>query len=253
MKQISRFYIARLHLQEAFGFHQQVMSFLERLPDADMPDSSLAVLREKKKSYRAALQVLDDEIGGDDRPFGLLAPQEADKLRGLAWRGLRDFIRAMGACPDPQVAAAARNAREVLDKYADPRRKPYLQESGILHTLIGDLREALEAGRFAGLGIELWLDDLEAKENLFLEALDEQNKWKSTWRKGAVQQARQALDAAYRSLVEVVNWLARLHPELNFDCFIDPVSVLVAEEKEVLKGRATRRENKATPDEADKK
>ena len=67
---------------------------------------------------------------------------------------------------------------------------------------------------------------------------------------GAVQQARRSADAAYRNLVEGVNLLATLHGDASFADFISRLNVMVAEEKEVLKGRATRRENKETQEEA---
>ena len=101
-----------------------------------------------------------------------------------------------------------------------------------------------------GLGIEVWLDDLEAKENAYLAA---KNGWLaelSARQVGAVQQARRSADAAYRNLVEGVNLLATLHGDASFAGFIAQLNVMVAEEKEVLKGRATRRENKETQEEA---
>ena len=148
------------------------------------------------------------------------------------------------------MAAAAGRAKAVIDKYGNPAYLPQLQESAILHSLSQELREALAAGDLEGLGIEVWLDDLEAKENAYSSASKKRLAELSSRQVGAVQQARRSADAAYRNLVEGVNLLATLHGDASFADFISRLNVMVAEEKEVLKGRATRRENKETQEEA---
>ena len=137
----------------------------------------------------------------------------------------------------------------MIDKYGNPTYLPQLQESAILYSLLQELREALAAGDLDSLGIEVWLDDLEAKENAYLAASKKRLEKLSARRVGAVQQARQGADAAYRHLVEWVNSFVMLHGNALFASFIAQLNVMVAEEKEVLKGRATRRENKETQEE----
>ena len=249
MKKINKFYIASLHLEEVFGFHCQVVPLTDELPSAGLPEISLQHLRRQLDAYQAAVTHLDDLLSADT--LSPLSKQviAANKERGRAWRGLNNFAKAMEACPEASVTAAAGRAKAVIDKYGNPAYLPQLQESAILHSLSQELREALAAGDLEGLGIEVWLDDLEAKENAYLAA---KNGWLaelSARQVGAVQQARRSADAAYRNLVEGVNLLATLHGDASFAGFIAQLNVMVAEEKEVLKGRATRRENKETQEE----
>lgn len=253
MKKINKFYIASLHLEEVFGFHCKVVSLTEELPSAGLPEISLQHLRGQLDAYQAAVTRLDDLLSADT--LSPLSKQviAANKERGRAWRRLNAFAKAMNACPEASVAAAAGRAKTVIDKYGNPTYLPQLQESAILYSLLQELREALAAGDLDGLGIEVWLDDLEAKENAYLAASRKRLAELSARQVGAVQQARQAADAAYRHLVEWVNSFVMLHGDAPFADFISRLNVMVAEEKEVLKGRATRRENKETPDEADKK
>lgn len=244
MKKISKFYIASLRLEEVFGFHCRVVSLAEDLPSAELPESSQLYLQGQLAAYRAAVACLDDALSAEALvPFSRQVIV-ANKGRDRAWRGLNNFTKAMKACPQASVAAAAARAKAVVDKYGTPTYLSQLQESAILYNLLQELRAALAAGDLDGLGIEVWLDDLEAKENAYLQAVDRRANEIATRRVGAVQQARQAADAAYRHLVGVVNFLAALHGEALFAGFISQLNVLVAEEKEVLKGRATRRENK---------
>lgn len=250
MKKVNKFYIASLHLEEVFGFHCQVVSLTEELPSAGLPESSLQHLRRQLDAYQAAVTRLDDLLSADT--LSPLSKQviAANKERGRAWRGLNNFAKAMKACPEASVAAAAGRAKAVIDKYGNPTYLPQLQESAILYSLLQELREALAAGDLDSLGIEVWLDDLEAKENAYLAASKKRLEKLSARRVGAVQQARQGADAAYRHLVEWVNSFVMLHGNALFASFIAQLNVMVAEEKEVLKGRATRRENKETPEEA---
>lgn len=250
MKKINKFYIASLHLEAVFGFHCQVVSLTEELPSAGLPEISLQHLRRQLDAYQAAVTRLDDLLSADT--LSPLSKQviAANKERGHAWRRLNAFAKAMKACPEASVAAAAGRAKAVIDKYGNPTYLPQLQESAILYSLLQELRASLAAGDLEGLGIEVWLDDLEAKENAYSSASKKRLAELSSRQVGAVQQARRSADAAYRNLVEGMNLLATLHGDASFADFISRLNVMVAEEKEVLKGRATRRENKETQEEA---
>ena len=146
MKKINKFYIASLHLEEVFGFHCQVVSLTEELPSAGLPESSLQHLRRQLDAYQAAVTRLDDLLSADT--LSPLSKQiiAANKERGRAWRGLNNFAKAMKACPEASVAAAAGRAKAVIDKYGNPTYLPQLQESAILYSLLQELREALAAG-----------------------------------------------------------------------------------------------------------
>lgn len=244
MEKINKFYIASLHLEEVFGFHCRVVSLADELPSEGLPEGSLRHLRGQVDAYRAAVTRLDDELSADT--LSPLSKQviAANKERGRAWSGLNNFARAMKASPVASVAAAAARAKAVIDKYGNPTYLPQLQESAILYNLLQELREALAAGDLDGLGIDVWLDDLEAKEKAYLKAVDQRTGEVGARRIGAVQEARRSADAAYRNLVETVNFLALLHGSAPFADFITHLNVRVAEEREVLKGRATRRANK---------
>lgn len=250
MKKINKFYIASLHLEAVFGFHCQVVSLTEELPSAGLPEISLQHLRRQLDAYQAAVTRLDDLLSADT--LSPLSKQviAANKERGRAWRRLNAFAKAMKVCPEASVAAAAGRAKAVIDKYGNPAYLSQLQESAILYSLLQELRASLAAGDLEGLGIEVWLDDLEAKENAYSSASKKRLAELSSRQVGAVQQARRSADAAYRNLVEGVNLLATLHGDASFADFISRLNVMVAEEKEVLKGRATRRENKETQEEA---
>ena len=107
MKKINKFYIASLHLEEVFGFHCQVVSLTGELPSAGLPESSLQHLREQLDAYQAAVTHLDDVLSVDT--LSPLSKQviAANKGRDRAWSGLNNFAKAMKACPEASVAAAA--------------------------------------------------------------------------------------------------------------------------------------------------
>lgn len=244
MKKISRFYIGNLHLEEDFGFHCQVVALTEKLPLEGMPKSSLLHLQGLSDNYRAAVTRLDDALSADTLSPISRKVVAANKERSLAWRGLKNFAKAMRACPQAAMATAASVAAAVIDKYGNPTYLSQLQGSAVIHNLLQDLRTALAAGDLEGLGIEVWLDDLEAKERAYLEADNKRTAGVAARRAGEVQQARRAADAAYRNLAEGVDFLALLYGDALFAGFIPQLNVMVAEEREVLKGRATRRENR---------
>lgn len=145
----------------------------------------------------------------------------------------------MTAHPDASIAAAAEKALAILDKYGNPTAKPQLEESGILHNLLQELKAAKEMGDFTDLDIEPWLTRLENAETSFLNATDAKVQEEAAREVGLSKQARQAADDAYRKLVDIVNMLAAMHGDEKFATFIGNVNALVEQQRTKLKTRAT--------------
>ncbi|MDY5621758.1 MAG: DUF6261 family protein, partial [Bacteroidales bacterium] len=150
-----------------------------------------------------------------------------------------NYVKAMTAHPDASIAAAAEKALAILDKYGNPTAKPQLEESGILHNLLQELKAAKEMGDFTDLDIEPWLTRLENAETSFLNATDAKVQEEAAREVGLSKQARQAADDAYRKLVDIVNMLAAMHGDEKFATFIGNVNALVEQQRTKLKTRAT--------------
>ena len=95
--------------------------------------------------------------------------------------------------------------------------------------------------RHAAVTFDPWLNDLNAKEEAFLEAVAARNRSEASRaaRIGQVKERRTAAESAYRTLVETVNALSILNGEADYEDFIDHVNAMIDRQKTVLKTRAT--------------
>lgn len=245
MMQITSFKIGNLRIEEVFAFHQRIQQYAQDLPTTGaliaegLPETSVTFLTTGVDTHRAAVDGLDSALKVSTTVPSAKWVMEADAARDFAYSGLYNYVKAMTAHPDASIAAAAEKALAILDKYGNPTAKPQLEESGILHNLLQELKAAKEAGDFTGLDIEPWLTRLQNAETSFLNATDAKVQEEAAREVGLSKQARQAADDAYRKLVDIVNMLAAMHGDEKFATFIGNVNALVEQQRTKLKTRAT--------------
>ena len=245
MMQITSFKIGNLRIEEVFAFHQRIQQYAQDLPTTGaliaegLPETSVTFLTTGVDTHRAAVDGLDSALKVSTTVPSAKWVMEADAARDFAYSGLYNYVKAMTAHPDASIAAAAEKALAILDKYGNPTAKPQLEESGILHNLVQELKAAKEAGDFTGLDIEPWLTRLQNAETSFLNATDAKVQEEAAREVGVSKQARLAADDAYRKLVDIVNMLAAMHGDEKFATFIGNVNALVEQQRTKLKTRAT--------------
>lgn len=245
MMQITSFKIGNLRIEEDFAFHQRIQQYAQDLPTTGaliaegLPETSVTFLTTGVDTHRAAVDGLDSALKVSTTVPSAKWVMEADAARDFAYSGLYNYVKAMTAHPDASIAAAAEKALAILDKYGNPTAKPQLEESGILHNLLQELKAAKEAGDFTDLDIEPWLTRLQNAETSFLNATDAKVQEEAAREVGLSKQARLAADDAYRKLVDIVNMLAAMHGDEKFATFIGNVNALVEQQRTKLKTRAT--------------
>lgn len=245
MMQITSFKIGNLRIEEVFAFHQRIQQYAQDLPTTGaliaegLPETSVTFLTTGVDTHRAAVDGLDSALKVSTTVPSAKWVMEADAARDFAYSGLYNYVKAMTAHPDASIAAAAEKALAILDKYGNPTAKPQLEESGILHNLLQELKAAKEAGDFTDLDIEPWLTRLQNAETSFLNATDAKVQEEAAREVGLSKQARLAADDAYRKLVDIVNMLAAMHGDEKFATFIGNVNALVEQQRTKLKTRAT--------------
>lgn len=245
MVKIKTFNLAHLRLEEDFAFHQRIQQYSEDLPTTGaliaegLPETSVTFLTTGVDTHKTTVDGLDSALKVDTTVPSAKWVTEADAARDFAYNALYYYVKAMTAHPDASIAAAAERALAILEKYGNPTAKPQLEESGILHNLLQELKAAKEAGDFTDLDIEPWLTRLQNAETSFLNATDAKVQEEATREVGLSKQARQAADDAYRKLVDIVNMLASMHGDEKFATFIGNVNALVEQQRTKLKTRAT--------------
>lgn len=235
MKQIASFNIARLRVEEDFGFLKLIASETANLSPAEenrpeeLSMSATAVpstLAASIATFKNAVDTFDDALKDSATVPSTALAAEADAARDNAWRAANNYLKAMTAHPTESLRRAATEFKTLFDKYGDPTALPQTEESGILHNLLQDLK-AIGNGKLASIFFEAWLTNLESCETAFLAAVSQRTEEEAARQVGIVKESRQAADAAYRSLTGLVNALAVVNGDGAYATFIDRVNVLI--------------------------
>ena len=251
MKQLSALNIARLRTEESFGYQKQVVAETANLPiggEEERPGglsvmaATDSVLETKVNEFTTAVDAFDDALKASATNPATVTATAADDARDASWRGGNNYLTAMCAYPDAEIAAYAAEAKSLFDKYGDPTKLAQTEESGVLHNLLQDL-EALDSSKRTALNLDVWITDLKTKENAFLVAAAQRTEADATRQVGIVKETRTAAETAYRSLVDTVNALAMINGDAEYATFIDHVNAMIERQKAISKARVTRAKN----------
>lgn len=246
MKQIASFNIARLRVEEDFGFLKLVVAETDNLLSGEagrpgelsMAASAPATLTTSVDTFKNAVDAFDDALKDSATVPSTALAAEADTARDNAWRAANNYLKAMTAHPTESLRRAATEFKTLFDKYGDPTSLPQTEESGILHNLLQDLK-AIDSSKRTSIAFDAWLTNLESCETSFLAAVSQRTEEEAARQVGIVKESRQTADTAYRSLAGLVNALAVVNGDEAYATFIDRVNVIIDRQKTVLKTRQT--------------
>lgn len=165
MKQLSALNIARLRTEESFGYQKQVVAETANLPNEEPSGAQTAAVT----TFKTNVNAFDDALKASATNPATATATATDDARDASWRGSNNYLTAMCAHPDAEIAAYAAEVKSLYDKYGDPTKLAQTEESGVLHNLLQDL-EALESSKRTALNLDVWITDLKTKENAFLAA-----------------------------------------------------------------------------------
>jgi len=247
MKKIKTISLTSLRVEEDFGFLKLVLAETENLPgqgeeEPGLPDvqsTTPSALTTAVSSFETAFNAFDTALKASATNPATASATDADTARDQSWRAANAYVKAMCSHPTADIANAASEAKSLFDKYGDPTSLAQTEESGILHNLLQDL-EAFDSAKRTSLNLDVWITDLQAKEDAFLAAAAQRTEADATRQVGIVKETRTAADAAYRSLVDTVNALALLNGDAEYATFIDHVNAVIDRQKSILKARTTR-------------
>ena len=235
MKKIKTISLTSLRVEEDFGFQKLILAETETLPSEETPSVQTATVT----AFETAFNAFDTALKASATNPATATATDADTARDQSWRAANAYVKAMCSHPTSDIANAASEAKSLFDKYVDPTSLAQTEESGILHNLLQDL-EAFDSAKRTSLALDVWITDLQAKEDAFLAAAAERTEADAARQVGIVKETRTAADAAYRSLVDTVNALAMINGDTAYATFIDHVNAVIDRQKSILKARTIR-------------
>ena len=251
MKKIKTISLTSLRVEEDFGFQKLILAETENLPgqgeeEPGLPDvqsTTPPALTAAVNSFETAFNAFDTALKASSTNPATASATNADMERDQSWRAANAYVKAMCSHPTADIANAASEAKSLFDKYGDPTSLAQTEESGVLHNLLQDL-EAFDSGKRTSLNLDVWITDLQEKEDDFLAAAAERTEADAARQVGIVKETRTAADAAYRSLVDTVNALAMIEGDGDYATFIEHVNAVIERQKAISKARTTRGKKK---------
>lgn len=234
MKKINTLNVKQLRTEECFGYLKQVLAETANLPSEETPAAQTTAVN----AFETAFDAFDTALKASAVNPATASATDADVERDQSWRGINAYVKAMCNHPTADIAATAAEAKSLFDKYGDPTSLAQTEESGILHNLLQDL-EAFDSAKRTSLNLDVWITDLQTKEEAFLAAAAARTEADAARQVGIVKETRTAAEAAYRSLVDTVNALAMINGDTDYVTFIDHVNAMIERQKAILKTRAT--------------
>jgi len=181
------------------------------------------------ENYAAYLPLLDDEgvaLVAITKSATTEEIDGADKNRDFTFRGLADKVTNSLNHFNPEVREAARRIKVIFDTYGNLVPKPDDEESGLISSLVADLRTKLPA-EIVTLAIVDWIDELERQNNVFIALEATRNSEDAKKSDLRMKQVRVVVDAAYNKIVKRINALIVVNGEASYTEFVKELNVRI--------------------------
>lgn len=266
MKQIKTWGIARLHMEECYGFLDFARDSTDLLPkeqeEEDGPQvqglvralaaGATPVLTAIIEKFSSAMSEWDEVLKLSTKNPITVQITAADELRDKSWRQMNAYTKAMTGHPDADVAATAEEYTEIFDKYGDPTNLAQTEEGGVILNLLGDIA-ALGTEKLEKIDGQPWYDRLKKAQDDFRDLEKQRSDAETKQDPGITRTKRKAAEAAYRELVKTVNSLAYINGDEPYAAFIDRMNAYTERQSDISKARETRNAKNNTPTEPDDK
>lgn len=151
----------------------------------------------------------------------------ADNNRDFTFRGLADKVTNSLNHYDPAVREAARRTKVIFDGYGNLVPKPDDEESGLMSSLIADLRTKVSE-EIQILAIVGWINELERLNNVFIALEATRNSEEATRTELRMKQVRVEVDAAYKKIVKRINALIIVNGEAPYTEFVKELNARIS-------------------------
>jgi len=158
---------------------------------------------------------------------------EADKNRDFTFRGTADKVTNSLNHFDPQVREAARRVKVIFDAYGNLVPKPDDEESGLISSLIADLRTKASM-EIVIVALVDWIAELERLNNIFIALEATRNSEEAKKLVLRMKKVRVVVDAAYNIIVKRINALIIVNGEAPYAEFVKELNARIGRAKDAI-------------------
>jgi Family of unknown function (DUF6261) len=157
----------------------------------------------------------------------------ADYDRDFTFRGFTDSVHSSLKHFSAEVREAAKRVMVILDSYGNLVPKPNDEESGLISSLIVDLRTKVAADLVV-LSLVDWIAELERQNNVFIALEATRNSEEANRTELRMKQVRAEVDAAYHKIEERINALIVVNGEAGYSDFVKEVNARIGRASDAM-------------------
>jgi len=157
----------------------------------------------------------------------------ADYNRDFTFRGFTDSVHSSLKHFSVEVREAAKRVMVILDSYGNLVPKANDDESGLISSLIADLRTKAAADLVI-LGVVDWIAELERQNNVFIALEATRNSEEANRTELRMKQVRADVDVAYHKIEERINALIVVNGEAAYSDFVKEVNARIGRASDAM-------------------
>lgn len=230
MKEINDISLPRMNNGAHFTFVSNILARIES-------DSSVkGKTADQVSNFKAAVNAEDEVLKVSQKSLLTDDIAKADSDRDALYAGYKKAVEGFLAMPITDMAQAAKILAQHIKDYKINTSDQLDKETGLLVNFISDLEEKY-VGQIKTLSLTAFVTNMkEANERVRTLTLQRTNE-RMGLEVGALKNARNATDNAYRALVKMVNALALVFGEKDYAPFIDYVNTEITHYKREVIGQ----------------
>jgi hypothetical protein len=211
---------SRYNVSEHLEFHQLSYAICNRYSEEiDAPDMIEAYIEALEQEEAVYKWLRKSEF--------TQKKAEADHARDFAYTGMLATVRASLKHFDPEIRDCARHVYNLLENYGNLPKTGYDSETAEIDNLVKRLLGADYATAVGILKIELWIDELNSKNELFKSYVDDTAHEQTGKPDISPRDARRVTDEALRQITSRITSLITLNGKADFAAFAEEFNVLV--------------------------
>lgn len=228
---------------EAFQVFSDILAFLHEEEPVEEP------LKGLRDTFAARLSDYDTALVPERRSRYTAELARLDGQRDYVFRSFTAQLKLYLSSFDSGQVKAAEALLALVDKYGrNIPSMPYRQETGAIRNLIQDLELEANAAHIQTLFAGHWVSALRTANEQFEQTMLTRSDATSEATLGAAKAAREAVQAAFGKLCEMIGALAVVNGPADYRHITDRINQLVSESHDVAARRHSRRKSGDAPD-----
>lgn len=234
MKKIMNMNFSPLRMEESYEVNRAASVEFEKCGD-DLFAPFKANHRAKFDEFDVALK--QPNFVQESEELSALDYQRDNSYKILSY--IVDYTRR---CDNSERAGAAARIDNILSRYGDPTKQPYMQESASISNLLQDLEQISDDVKI--IGAEIWFNDLKRQNADFITLFDERNAQQGALVTGIAKEARLAVEQTFGACIQCLNTLIALNGFETYAGIAGALNNLIDYQKTVIKTRKSHTKSK---------